>query len=231
LRNGFKTPQAAPSTTTKEIQKTQSGPSFTQEKLLSDVAKNKTLTFFENPPTPLNTIPWVDTAEHSVDLSRTPRVGSSGSGSSSSSPSTQVSPASVHAQMLTDPSRTPQATPAQSCSQKNTDVITTNDSVNVNGFEELNAATNVRKLEVKKAAVVVAGGGDVVVSHESDLSDSDSDDDEDETSSITSWSDEDSAHEDWSEKAWSEDDQASHFLPGLTLCFFESFFPKYRWAS
>ena len=176
------------------------------------MAKNKTLTFFENPPTPLNSIPWVETAELSVDLARTPRVGSSGSGSSSSSPSTQVSPASVHAQMLTDPSRTPQATPAQPSSLKNADVITTNDSVNVNGFEELNAAAKVRTLDVKKA-VDVAAGGDVAVAHESDLSDSDSDDDDDEddTSTVTSWSDEDSVHEDWSEKAWSEDDQASHF--------------------
>ena len=147
-----------------------------------------------------------------MDLARTPRVGSSGSGSSSSSPSTQVSPASVHAQMLTDPSRTPQATPAQPSSHKNADVITTNDSVNVNGFEELNAAAKVRTLEVKKA-VDVAAGGDVVVAHESDLSDSDSDDDDedDDTSTVTSWSDEDSVHEDWSEKAWSEDDKASHF--------------------
>jgi len=185
----------------KETHKTQSGPSFTQEKLLTDVAKNKTLTLFENPPTPLNTIPWVETAEHSVDLSRTPRVGSSGS--SSSSPSTQVSPASVHAQMLTDPSRTPQATTVRPSSQKNTNVITTNDSVNVNGFEELNAAAKGRTLDATKAIVVA--GADVVVAHESDLSDSDSDDDDD-TSTVTSWSDGDS------EKAWSEDDQVSHFL-------------------
>ena len=74
------------------------------------------------------------------------------------------------------------------------------DSINVNGFEELTAATEAGRLRPKSAV-----GGKVFA--ESEMESDTEDEIDDSSSTVTSWSDEDSVHEEWSEKAWSEDDQ------------------------
>lgn len=76
------------------------------------------------------------------------------------------------------------------------------DSINVNGFEELTEAAGHLRRKTDPIKMV-----DKKVAIESEM-ESDSDDEIDDSSStVTSWSDEDSVHEEWSEKAWSEDDQ------------------------
>ena len=119
-----------------------------------------------------------------------------------SPPSIHVSPESVHAQMLTDPSRTPQTTPMQPKDA----LINPSNNVNVNGFEELTAAAAVSK-HIPSGRVIhdVASGSD-------DDDDDDDDDDGDDDSTTTSWSEEESPREGWSDRAWSEDDRVSFDL-------------------
>jgi hypothetical protein len=115
LRSRFKIPHPSPMSAPKETPKHSSVSTFTQEKLLSDVAKHKMLTTsvaspLSNPATPMTPWSFVQT-ETSVDQvpspAALPRTSNSSTGNCSRSPppSTLVSPPSVHAQMLTDPSR------------------------------------------------------------------------------------------------------------------------------
>ena len=136
-------------------------------------------------------------AELNLDPARTPGgfVNARQQQQQLSPPSIHISPDSVHAQMLTDPSRTPQTTPTQ---PKDALVNPANDLVNVNGFEEMSVAAAMSKHIPNGRMVAETGSGS-----------DDDDDDDDDDSTTTSWSEEESAHEGWSDRAWSEDDRVS----------------------